>query len=98
MEFKITTKSPDNCVAIGNQIAVVRNFARSDTSDYGIFQYFHFAKAFYSYPLSSDDIGIFTVTQRDRKLRAVSVTDTTNKCVLMEKNGISVAIPFLHTF
>jgi len=94
--FKITVFNKDNCAIINGSVAIVRNFVESKGCQFVIFQTFANCEPFFTYPASSSDFEIFSVSCPRKKLEIASLAAISNKCVQLSRNGKNVAIPLLH--
>ena len=86
----------DNCFLIGSDIAVVRNFFTYQQNDYVVFERFHHMEDFFSYPIRSISLGIFTVARLTGQLQSALVADIVKKYILLPHKQGYVAVPFLH--
>jgi hypothetical protein len=95
--YTIKTKPNDNCVLLHNSVVLVRNFVSVDSASYVIFQKFKSSKPYYSYPLDSTKLDIYSVSHLGTKLEFALLTELGKKCVLLSLNGETVAVPLLHS-
>lgn len=99
-EFKVTLLGANNCVLIGNEVARVRNFitmADAETEqNVVVYQKFKTVAPYYTYPITSSDLEIYTVSNLSKELLFASLSEVRNKCILLSLAGQSVAIPFVH--
>lgn len=86
----------NNCVQIGNSIALVHNFISSQGQNYIVYKQFRSIKSYFKYPLNSKLLGIFKVKKLRTDLEVSLITDIVRKYVLMPKRNYYVAIPLLH--
>jgi hypothetical protein len=94
--FKVTLARKDNCLLIGDSIALARSFMTSRAGQFVIFQKFKLLKSFYVYPLDSCTIGVHRVSRLDSTLSIAPLSAMKNKCVLLSRAGHTMAIPYLH--
>jgi hypothetical protein len=89
----------DNCVLIGNKMAIVRNILCDDAQNdkFVVYEEFLHAESFFEYPLQSKDLRIFKVSDMSGEFKCCKLLDITCKCVLLPFQDSFVSIPLLHT-
>ena len=94
--YKVTVLRKDRCIIVGGTVALARNFVTTDEGQFVIFQRFKHMQSFYTYPVESDQLGVYSVSRLDKVLLIAPLSEITNKCVLLSGKGHCVAIPYLH--
>ncbi|PIK42768.1 hypothetical protein BSL78_20370 [Apostichopus japonicus] len=101
-DYTIKLNEADNCVQIDSQqsrhIVVVQNIYRSNDVDYILARKFMSEDSFFTYPLDSCILGIYTVSNLSDQLHVVAVTDIVNNMetpkyavvVFTEEDGVSM--------
>ena len=86
---RISCSSGNNCMVIGNDIAVVRSILKKDSDIFFVYQRFLQKQDFYTYPLKSSEIGTYQVSHLSNDLFVGSLFDF---------KKINVKLPFKDTF
>lgn len=82
----ISTSNGNNCVEINNsKLGLVRNVLVKNAATFVVFEPFHHLAEFFSYPLSSTDVGIHKVGGLRGNLKVVPVSAISSKYVLLPK-------------
>lgn len=63
---------------------------------YAVCQFYEKQESFYNYPIESTCVGIRTVTRQSHQLYGVSVTDLTERLILLPLQDGAVAFVQLH--
>lgn len=92
----VTLSHKDNCVLIGRDVALVRNFLLLEHDMFVVFQKFAHLTAFYTYPVDSVEFDVFRVADLDKHLHVAAVSAIRNKCVILSLAGNTFVIPFAH--
>lgn len=99
-DLTLKTSQKDGCVALAcGNICVIKNIVQRDCEVFIIYQQFLQKKSFYDYPLQSQDLGIFEVSQLSVLLEVASVSEITHKYVCMKnlrQNSTFIAVPLAH--
>ena len=95
-QFRLIVNQKDNCALVGDSVVLVRNFVKKDGECFVVYQKFKKLRPFYTYPVASDELGVYSVSHLDSGLRFASVTHLKKKCILLSLGGKSVAFPLLH--
>ena len=96
-DYCVSRKKGDNCVRIGNDIAIVRNILKCGTDLFVAFQTFKRMDDFFSYPANSSELGIYKVTGLSMEIKVTSVSDISHKYILLPLSASFVAMPLIHT-
>jgi hypothetical protein len=98
VHFKLSVSNKrDNCFLINGKVALAHNFVEANETKHVIYQTFEDCNPFFTYPTSPSNFHIFSVSQPNHCLEVTLVSAIDSKCVLLSKDGTTVAIPFLHT-
>ncbi len=91
----ITRSEPDNCVKIGAHVCLVRNILLNPTDGevFIVYEQFLVARAFYSYPLSSNALGIYQVTLPSGHMEVCHVREITEKYLLLPHEEYFITFP-----
>ncbi|XP_067668227.1 uncharacterized protein [Haliotis asinina] len=93
----ISRSRGDNCVNINDEVCIIRNLIlQSDNEKTVIYEKFIDKKDFFTYPLSSSNIGVYKVSQLSRHLEITLLRNVKNKYVLLPKDNEYIALPLLH--
>lgn len=92
----IAISTGNNCITLGNNIAVVRNILKTDVDIFFVYQTFHEFHDFYTYPLHSSKIGIYLVSQLNSELFIARLCDFKKKNVMLPFKDSFVVIPLLN--
>lgn len=91
----------DNCVLSGEKVGLIRNIlSPSDNSTERILVIEWFRGNignFFTVPLHSSDLRIFTIAQLCEDINTIKISDITCKCVLLPYKDYYVVIPLSHT-
>jgi hypothetical protein len=93
---RISSSIGNNCIVIGNDIAVVRNILKKDSNIFFVYQKFLLRQNFYTYPLESSEIGIYQVSQLSSDLFVGSLCNFKKKNVMLPFKDTFVVIPLLN--
>lgn len=96
--FTLSTKQGDNCIRVGNHIAVVENIVQEEDDVYVIYRRFRQQESYYRYPCESSHIGTYRVRELCDDIGVGKLSSIKSKCVLYpesEGNGL-IAIPIAH--
>jgi len=97
--YKLKANSKDGAILLSSgEIAVVKNIICHETKTYVVYQQFMSRRSLHSYPFSSSDIDVCTVSNLSPRLRTVSRSQIESKSVCMPlKDGREFAvIPYAH--
>lgn len=92
----ISNSSGNNCVVLGNSIAVVRNILKTDVNVFFVYQTFCEQHDFYAYPLQSSKIGTYLVSSLSSELLVARLCDFKKKNVMLPYKNSFVVIPLLN--
>ncbi len=93
----ISRREGSNCFNVKGKVAVVRNIVELVSGGmYAVCQFYEKEGSFYNYPIESTCVGIRTVTQLSHQLHGVSVTDLTERLILLPLQDGAVAFVQLH--
>ena len=94
--FHISTSQGDNCVRVGNDVALVRNILQDRHSREVklVLEKYSEVGNFYTYPLDSIMLGIFEVAHLCGELEVVPSGDIKCKCLLLPHQLRYVAVSF----
>ena len=97
-QFTLSTKQGDNCISVGDRIAVVQNIVQEEDDVYVIYRRFRQQESYYSYPCESSHIGTYKVRELCDDIGVCRLSSIKSKCVLYpESEGDSlIAIPIAH--
>ena len=97
--FTLSTKQGDNCIQVGDTIAVVQNIVEEQNKVYVIYRTFRQCESYYTYPCESSCIGTYKVRELCTGILGVGkLSCIKRKCVLCpgaEGDGL-IAIPIAH--
>ena len=96
--FTLSTKQGDNCILVGDRIAVVQNIVKEEEVVYVIYKRFRQQESYYTYPCESSHIGTYRVGELCDDFGVGKLGYIKSKCVLYpepEGNGF-IAIPIAH--
>jgi hypothetical protein len=94
--FCIKTSVGDNCIMINNNLGLVKNIVSVNSVVYLVYQLFVNKKSFFSYPLDSELLNIYSVSELDVQEHVSLLNDSIRKFVLMPTENAFVAVPLLH--
>lgn len=96
----ISIHEGDNCVLIGDKVALVRNILTNtqDTEKLVVYEKFGNMTNFFTYPLQSMDLRIAKVTDLTGNLSVCPVSSVVCKCVLLPFRRKYIAFPLIHKF
>ena len=96
--FTLSTKQGDNCIEVGDTIAVVQNIVQEEDEVYVIYRKFRHQESYYTYPCESSCIGTYKVRELCDDIGVGKLGCIKRKCVLYpESEGNSlIAIPIAH--
>ena len=77
-------------------MALIRNIIERDGDTFIVFQVFLRHESFYTYPLNSVSLGVFSVSRIDGQMRIAPLSDITKKYVLLPKANSLLVVPLLH--
>lgn len=86
----------DNCVKIGEEIVLARNFFVSDGSKFILYEKFCHKENVFTYPLDSTKLGIFKIKLLSGKLEYAPISSILEKYVLIPRKKSFVVVPLLH--
>lgn len=94
----MSTKQGDNCVRVGDRIAVVQNIVQEEDEVYVIYRRFRHQESFYTYPCESSSIATCKVAGLCDDVGVGNLSCIEGKFVLFpESEGDSlIAIPIAH--
>ena len=95
MGYIFTTAVGDNCVKIGNKIALVRNILVKDDNVKLLVEQFNNVNSFFDYPLQSSDLCVFHVARLTGDLQVVSSETIDFKYVMLPYEEGFVVIPLI---
>jgi hypothetical protein len=87
--ISISVKPGNNCIAMGNDIVVVRNIVVKNEEIFLIHQKFCERFDFFSYPLQSSHLGIYLVLYSKREMLIGSLSEFKTKYVMLPHNDSS---------
>lgn len=90
-------RGAENCVKIGNSVALVMNIVLSDDSTYIVYKEYEQQDPFFDYPIISTDLGIFVVSNLSNDVQTKKLDDNIVKYAKLPYKGKFIAIPLLHT-
>ncbi|KAL2086019.1 hypothetical protein ACEWY4_017078 [Coilia grayii] len=94
--FTLSTKHGDNCVAVGDYIALVENIVQTEGHIFVLYRRFQQQQPYYTYPCESSHMGIFRVSQLHDHIGVTELCFIKHKCVLYPDAGYLIAIPLIH--
>ena len=95
-EWAMKVSTGDNVFSVGGDVCVVHNIIECSDGLYVVFKVFTIRENFFDYPLSSDFLQIFCVSQATGPYKFANVSEVAHKCVLLPYKDIFVAMPLLH--
>jgi len=96
--YCIKTNARDNCVSFGNEIALVCNVLLINANIWFVYQSFANVETFFKYPVDSDFLGIFKVSNLANTLKVRPLADVTSKNVILPHDRHAfVVIPIIHS-
>ncbi|KAJ8044055.1 hypothetical protein HOLleu_11408 [Holothuria leucospilota] len=95
-KFKTNISKGNNCVQIGNEIVLVRNFITSTQGSFVLYQKFKERRDFFQYPLDSSQLGIVLVSNLSDDMQYAPVEKISEKLVLLPFKTSFLAVPMLH--
>ncbi|KAL2087968.1 hypothetical protein ACEWY4_016796 [Coilia grayii] len=95
-DFCLSVKTGDNCIVVGQEIAVVQNIVEWSDSVFVVYKRFKYRESHFTYPCPSSNIGCFQVHTLGQELEVGHLEDIRRKCVLLPDQDHFVAIPLLH--
>lgn len=93
-----STRNADNCVRVGNQIAIIKNIIKLGSDIKFLYEPFNSVSEFFNLPLKSSDLGIHKVSDLAGSLETASFGDITRKYIRLPCCNYHVVIPLLHQF
>lgn len=98
-DYYISVYQGDNCILVGDNVAVVRNILSDieGTEKYIVYEKFNTTSNFFTYPLQSADLRVTKVSNLSGYLHVASA-ESVCKCVLIPLRNKFVAFPMLHRF
>ena len=99
-DFYISVHKGDNCILIGNDVALVRNIlsVNEETEKVIMYEKFRTSSNFFDYPLKSMDLRVTKVSNLSGHLHSVSARSVICKCVLLPFRNMFIAFPMIHRF
>ena len=94
--FTISLLDKDQCVMIGNDIAVVRNILFYDEEIHILYQKFRTLVDFFDYPLNSSTIRVHRASNLREALQVANLNNVQTKCVMLPYRDDYIIIPFAH--
>ena len=95
-DFCLSTKQGDNCIAIGQEIALVQNILKFSGAVYVIYRKFNNTESYFSYPCPSSYISCYRVYGLHDCFGVGQLENIKRKCVLFPEKESFIAIPLLH--
>ncbi|KAE8576519.1 hypothetical protein XENTR_v10004219 [Xenopus tropicalis] len=95
--WSVKASTGDNVFAIGKDICVILNIVQSVKEIYVVFRVFTQIANFFNYPMSSDFLRVFIVSEPTGPLRVAKASQISHKCVLLPYKDKFVVMPLLHT-
>jgi hypothetical protein len=102
----VSTSQGNNCVQINDEVVLIKNIVVLDETEYVVYSRFRRSGDFFTYPLSSKDIGISLVAELHSVVDYTPVSDISMKMVLLpllsqagqanNRNYSYLALPLLH--
>lgn len=88
----------NNCILIGNKVRVIRNIVCESEESEKLALYEEFANYsdYFTYPLNSSDLNIYTVSEPVGELKWVNLSEVC-KCVLLPARDQYIAILLIHS-
>ncbi|XP_076820738.1 uncharacterized protein LOC143466046 [Clavelina lepadiformis] len=94
-DYVLRTKSPDNCVQVQESIYLIQNILFYNNSTQLVCQTFYVKDNFFSYPVHSSRLNIWSVRDLNNRLCVINLKEVCSKCVLLPNKSQFVSIPLL---
>lgn len=97
-DFKLSVSTKDSCILTKNRsVGIVKNILVNGDEIWLVVKMYGSVESLYTYPLSSNQIDVFSVTNLQQLLTVVSLSDICCKCVRLPLgNSHFAVIPLLH--
>jgi len=96
-KWQMKVSTGDNVFAIGRDICGIYNIIQTAEEIHVVYKVFTNMGNFFSYPLSSDFLKVFIVTQPTGPFKVAKASEISHKCVLLPYKDRFVVMPFLHS-
>lgn len=94
-QWSMKGSTGDNVFAIDGDICVIHNIIQSVEGIYVVFKVLTEMETFFNYPMSSDFLRIFIVSQPIGPLKVAKASQVSHKCVLLPYKEGFVVMPLL---
>lgn len=94
--WSVKVSTGNNVFAIGRDICVIHNIVQSVEGIYVVFRVFTDMVNFFNYPISSDFLRVFIVSEPTGPFRVAKASQISHKCVLLPHKDKFVVMPLLH--
>ena len=95
--YAIAIAGADKCVRVGSDIVVVNNIISCDSGVYIVYKRFLAPRSFFSYPLDSTKLDIYTVANLSDTYHVTNISSIIGKYVLLPYGKVHVVMPVIHT-
>lgn len=96
-QWSMKVSTGDNVFAVDKDICVIYNIVQSVDGIYIVFKVLTQMENFYNYPMSSDFLRVFIVSQPTGLFKVAKISQISHKCVLLPYKDKFVVMPFLHS-
>lgn len=94
LEFKLTTKSPNNCVKVNDDICIISDIIHTNDQYFVKLRKYEKKDELYNVGISSIDVGIYLCSSLQAEFETVSIQDVSKKCfhALLPRSDINYSV------